>query len=49
MRAGLQKEGDGILLVAAPCLIKPGWITDLIGYGLFAIILTYQYTQLKKK
>jgi TRAP-type uncharacterized transport system fused permease subunit len=38
----------GILLVAALCLIKPGWVTDLIGFGLLIIVAGYQYTKNKK-
>ncbi|MEW6374243.1 MAG: TRAP transporter permease [Thermodesulfobacteriota bacterium] len=39
----------GILLIAALCLIKPGWITDLIGLGLLIVVFVYQYTKFKKK
>ena len=39
----------GFLLIAALCLIKPGWISDLIGYGLLAIIGGIQFTRIKKK
>jgi TRAP transporter 4TM/12TM fusion protein len=39
----------GVLLVAALCLIKPGWVTDLIGYGLLAMVAGYQYTEYRKK
>jgi TRAP transporter 4TM/12TM fusion protein len=48
----LRKAGwieRGILLVAALCLIKPGWITDLIGLGLLIIVAVFQYTRIKKK
>ncbi|MDI6762251.1 MAG: TRAP transporter permease [Thermodesulfobacteriota bacterium] len=38
-----------ILLIAALTLIKPGWETDLIGFGLLAMIAGYQYTKNKKK
>ncbi len=38
-----------LLLIGALCLIKPGWITDLIGLGLLIIIAGYQYTKYKKK
>jgi TRAP transporter 4TM/12TM fusion protein len=38
-----------ILLIAALCLIKPGWVTDLIGYGLLAMVAGYQYTEYRKK
>jgi TRAP-type uncharacterized transport system fused permease subunit len=37
-----------VLLVAAICLIKPGWMTDLVGFGLFAIILGIQIASRKK-
>jgi TRAP transporter 4TM/12TM fusion protein len=36
-----------ILLVAAFTLIKPGWITDVIGLGLFALVLAFQWMQRK--
>jgi len=32
-----------ILFVAALCLIKPGWITDLVGVALLAVVLAGQY------
>ena len=32
-----------ILFVAALCLIKPGWITDLVGLALLAVVLAGQY------
>ncbi|MDP3096535.1 MAG: TRAP transporter permease [Syntrophales bacterium] len=32
-----------VLFVAALCLIKPGWITDLIGLALLAVVLAGQY------
>jgi TRAP transporter 4TM/12TM fusion protein len=38
----------GILFVAALCLIKPGWITDLVGLFLLAIVLFYQHVVQKK-
>jgi len=38
----------GMLLIAALCLIKPGWITDLIGLGLLIVVFIFQYTKLKK-
>jgi TRAP transporter 4TM/12TM fusion protein len=47
----LRKAGwieRGILLVAALCLIKPGWVTDLIGLGLLIIVAGYQYTKNRK-
>ena len=31
------------LVVAALLLIKPGWITDLAGFGIAATILARQY------
>ena len=34
-----------ILLVAAVCLIKPGWITDLIGLALLLIVSYAQYSR----
>ncbi|MBM4277487.1 MAG: TRAP transporter permease [Deltaproteobacteria bacterium] len=39
----------GILLVAALTLIKPGWKTDLVGFGLLAIVAASQIIKLKKK
>ena len=38
----------GVLLIAALCLIKPGWITDLIGLGLLIVVAGIQYMRLKK-
>lgn len=38
----------GLLLVASLTLIKQGWKTDLVGFGLLAILLAYQYLQLRK-
>jgi TRAP transporter 4TM/12TM fusion protein len=38
----------GVLLIAALCLIKPGWITDLIGLGLLIVVAGIQYVRLKK-
>jgi TRAP-type uncharacterized transport system fused permease subunit len=38
----------GILLIAALALIKPGWITDIIGIGLLGIILSIQLIKKKK-
>lgn len=37
-----------ILLIGALFLIKPGWVTDLIGFGLLIIVAGYQYTKYKK-
>lgn len=37
-----------ILLIGALCLIKPGWVTDLVGLGLLVIVAGYQYTKNKK-
>lgn len=37
-----------ILLVASLFLIKPGWVTDLIGLALLIIIAGWQYIQIKK-
>jgi len=31
-----------VLVAGAFLLIKPGWVTDLIGFGLLAAILVYQ-------
>lgn len=48
----LKKAGwieRGILLIAALCLIKPGWVTDLIGLGLLVIVAGLQYTKIRKK
>jgi len=39
----------GILLIAALFLIKPGWITDLIGLGLLILVAGFQYIKIKKK
>jgi TRAP transporter 4TM/12TM fusion protein len=39
----------GILIIGALLLIKPGWITDLIGLGLLIIVAAFQYTKIKKK
>jgi TRAP-type uncharacterized transport system fused permease subunit len=38
-----------ILFVAALCLIKPGWISDLIGLALLAVVLTVQYHVKKRE
>ncbi|MBU1712537.1 MAG: TRAP transporter permease [Proteobacteria bacterium] len=38
----------GVLLIAALSLIKPGWITDLIGLGLLGIILSVQLIRKRK-
>jgi TRAP transporter 4TM/12TM fusion protein len=32
-----------VLIVAAFCLIKPGWITDIVGFGLAALLFAWQY------
>lgn len=32
-----------VLFVAALCLIKPGWKTDLVGIALLAAVFTIQY------
>jgi TRAP transporter 4TM/12TM fusion protein len=36
------------LLIAALCLIKPGWITDLVGLGLFFFVGEAQYLRNQK-
>jgi len=38
-----------ILLVAAFTLIKPGWVTDVIGLGLFVLVLVFQWVQRKRE
>ena len=38
-----------ILLIAALALIKPGWLTDLIGFGLLLLIVGLQYLTMKKR
>jgi UPF0716 family protein affecting phage T7 exclusion len=38
----------GVLLIAALALIKPGWITDLIGLALLVTILSIQMVRKKK-
>jgi TRAP-type uncharacterized transport system fused permease subunit len=38
-----------VLFVAALCLIKPGWISDLIGLALLAMVLGSQYLVNKKE
>ena len=38
-----------ILFIAAICLIKPGWITDLIGLVLLAVVLAWQLLVKKKE
>ena len=38
-----------ILLIGALALIKPGWLTDLIGLGLLLIIVGSQYLSLKRR
>jgi len=35
----------GVLIVAAMLLIKPGWITDLIGLGLGLVVVAAQLAQ----
>ncbi len=37
-----------VLLVAALCLIKPGWITDLIGFGFLIVVFAAQHLLLGK-
>jgi TRAP transporter 4TM/12TM fusion protein len=37
-----------VLAVAAVTLIKPGWVTDIIGFALFAVILAFQWPRRKK-
>lgn len=37
-----------VLLIAALALIKPGWLTDLIGLGLLAGVFVIQYMSLRK-
>ena len=38
-----------LLLIAAICLIKPGWITDIIGLVLFSLVTFLQYSKNKKE
>jgi TRAP transporter 4TM/12TM fusion protein len=38
-----------LLLVAAGCLIKPGWITDLIGFGALGIVVLLQRSRNQKE
>lgn len=38
-----------ILFIAAICLIKPGWITDLIGLVLLAVVFAWQFLVKKKE
>jgi TRAP transporter 4TM/12TM fusion protein len=38
-----------LLLIAAVCLIKPGWITDLIGLALFIFVSLSQYSRNKRE
>ena len=38
-----------LLLVAAGCLIKPGWITDLIGFGALGIVFLLQRSRNQKE
>lgn len=48
----LKRTGSierAILLVASLTLIKPGWTTDLIGFGLLAIVAIFQFVNLRKK
>ncbi len=37
-----------VLLVGALALIKPGWVTDLIGFGLLIAVFVIQYISLRK-
>jgi TRAP transporter 4TM/12TM fusion protein len=49
----LLKRASGIervlLLIGALCLIKPGWVTDVIGLGLLIIVAGYQYIKIRKQ
>jgi TRAP transporter 4TM/12TM fusion protein len=38
-----------LLLIAAACLIKPGWITDIIGLILFLFVTLVQYSRNQKE
>jgi len=38
-----------ILLIGALALIKPGWLTDLIGFAFLLIVTGWQYFSLRKK
>jgi TRAP transporter 4TM/12TM fusion protein len=38
-----------LLLIAAVCLIKPGWVTDVIGLSLFITITFSQYAMNKRE
>lgn len=38
----------GLLLVAALALIKPGYLTDVVGFGLLALIMGYNYISRKR-
>lgn len=38
----------GILLIASLALIKPGWKTDLLGFGLLSIIMGRQFFMIRK-
>lgn len=38
----------GILLIAAVSLIKPGYVTDIVGFCLLALVLAMHYIQRKK-
>src|SRR3990172_8952508 len=37
-----------LLVAAAVLLIKPGWITDLAGFGLFAVVAGGQWVALRR-
>ena len=37
----------GILFFAALCLIKPGYVTDIIGISMMAIVFAFQYRRYK--
>ncbi len=37
-----------LMLIGALALIKPGWITDLIGFGIFVVIAGFQWISLRK-
>jgi UPF0716 family protein affecting phage T7 exclusion len=38
-----------LLLVAAGCLIKPGWITDLVGFVALGIVFLLQRSRNQKE
>ncbi len=38
-----------ILFVAALCLIKPGWKTDLVGLALWVFVFAWQFSVKTKK